>query len=99
MTRFRQPQSGLFGKNEMLLNTKRKKNTKLKIINLIKSEISFIFSLAKSKTGNTIYTKITNLRQQRDYLFLHTFSYFHSWDLQLSSVCVIHSNGIIGKKQ
>ena len=37
------------------------------------------------------------LRQQRGYLFLHTFSYFHSWDLQLSSVCVIHSNGIIGK--
>ena len=39
------------------------------------------------------------LRQQRGYLFLHTFSYFHSWDLQLSSVCVIHSNGIIGKMQ
>ena len=32
------------------------------------------------------------LRQPRGYLFLHTFSYFHSWDLQLSSVCVIHSN-------
>ena len=39
------------------------------------------------------------LRQQRGYLFLQTFSYFHSWDLQLSSVCVIHSNGIIGKMQ
>ena len=39
------------------------------------------------------------LRQQRGYLFLHKFSYFHSWDLQLSSFCVIHSNGIIGKMQ
>jgi hypothetical protein len=39
------------------------------------------------------------LRQQHGYLFLHTISYFHSWDLQLSSVCVIHSNGIIGKMQ
>jgi hypothetical protein len=32
----------------------KKKITKLKIINLIKNEISFIFSLAKSKTGNNI---------------------------------------------
>jgi hypothetical protein len=39
------------------------------------------------------------LRPQRGYLFLHTFSYFHSWDLQLSSVCVIRSNEIIGKMQ
>jgi hypothetical protein len=40
----------------------QKKNiTKLKIINLIKSEISFIFSLAKSKTGNNIYTEMTNM--------------------------------------
>jgi hypothetical protein len=39
----------------------KKKNTKLKIINLIKSEISFIFYLAKSKTGNNIYTEMTNI--------------------------------------
>ena len=39
----------------------KKKITKLKIINLIKSEISFIFSLAKSKTGNNIYTEMTNM--------------------------------------
>jgi hypothetical protein len=39
----------------------KKKITKLKIINLIKSEISLIFSLGKSKTGNTIYTKMTNM--------------------------------------
>jgi hypothetical protein len=38
----------------------QKKNiTKLKMINLIKSEISFIFTLAKSKTGNNIYTEMT----------------------------------------
>jgi hypothetical protein len=39
----------------------KKKNTKLKIINLIKSEISFIFYLAKSKTGNNIYAEMTNI--------------------------------------
>jgi hypothetical protein len=39
----------------------KKKITKLKIINLIKSEISFIFSLVKSKTGNNIYTEMTNM--------------------------------------
>ena len=39
----------------------KKKITKLKIINLIKSEISFIFSLTKSKTGNNIYTEMTNM--------------------------------------
>jgi hypothetical protein len=39
----------------------KKKITKLKMINLIKSEISFIFTLAKSKTGNNIYTEMTNI--------------------------------------
>jgi hypothetical protein len=39
----------------------KKKNTKLKIINLIKSEISFIFYLTKSKTGNNIYKEMTNI--------------------------------------
>ena len=40
----------------------QKKNiTKLKIINLIKSEISFMFALANSKTGNNIYTEMTNM--------------------------------------
>ena len=32
-----------------------------KIINLIKSEISFIFSLAKGKTGNNFFTEMTNI--------------------------------------
>ena len=40
---------------------KKNKITKLKIINLTESEISFIFSLAKSKTGNNIYTEMTNI--------------------------------------
>ena len=39
----------------------KKKITKLKMINLIISEISFIFSLAKSKTGNNIYTEMTDM--------------------------------------
>jgi hypothetical protein len=49
-------------KERNVVKYQKKKITKLKIINLIKSEISFIFSLAKSKTGNTIYTKITNMQ-------------------------------------
>ena len=40
----------------------QKKNiTKLKIINLIKSEISFISSLAESKNGKDIFTEMTNI--------------------------------------
>jgi hypothetical protein len=50
-------------------------------------------------TNITVANRKTNYNDLRTvsligYLFLHTFSYFHSWDLQLSSVCVIHSNGI-----
>jgi hypothetical protein len=45
----------------MLLNTKRKKITKLKIIDLIKSEISFIFSLAKRKAATNVFTEMTNI--------------------------------------
>ena len=51
----------MISKERNVAKYQKKKITKLKIINLIKSEISFIFSLAKSKTGNNIYTDMTNM--------------------------------------
>ena len=65
----------------------------LRTVSLNKTKCSYLIN----RTHLIVLSVV--LRQQRGYLFLHTFSYFHSWDLQLSSVCVNHSNGIIGKMQ
>ena len=67
-----------------------------------KTNYNYLRTVSLNKTNCSYLINRTHLivlsvvlRQQRGYLFLHTFSYFHSWDLQLSSVCFIHSNGII----
>ena len=67
-----------------------------------KTNYNYLRTVSLNKTNCSYLINRTHLivlsvvlRQQRGYLFLHTFSYFHSWDIQLSSVCFIHSNGII----
>jgi hypothetical protein len=78
---------------QMSVANRKTNYSDLRTVSLNKTNCSYLIN----RTHLIVLSVV--LRQQRGYLFLHTFSYFHSWDLQLSSVCVIHSNGIIGKMQ
>ena len=83
----------LFFITNITVANRKTNNSDLRTVSLNKTNCSYLIN----RTHLIVLSVV--LRQQPGYLFLHTFSYFHSWDLQLSSVCVIHSNGIIGKMQ
>ena len=83
----------LFFITNIIVANRKTNYSDLRTVSLNKTNCSYLIN----RTHLIVLSVV--LRQQRGYLFLHTFSYFHSWDLQLSSVCVIHSNGIIGKMQ
>ena len=83
----------LFFITNITVENRKTNYSDLRTVSLNKTNCSYLIN----RTHLIVLSVV--LRQQRGYLFLHTFSSFHSWDLQLSSVCVIHSNGIIGTMQ
>jgi hypothetical protein len=62
--------------NIIVANRKTNYND-LRTVSLNKTNCSYLIN----RTHIIVLSVV--LRQQRGYLFLHTFSYFHSWDLQL----------------
>ena len=69
----------LFFITNIIVANRKTNYSDLRTVSLNKTNCSYLIN----RTHLIVLSVV--LRQQRGYLFLHTFSYFHSWDLQLSS--------------